>query len=49
MSSPPIIMQVTRGLEVESFHQVFSVIVDEDGKTIFYTGDENYVTCFAHL
>ena len=46
MSSSPIIIQVTRGLKVESFHQAFAVVVDEDGKTIFTAGDENYVTCF---
>ena len=46
MSSSPIIIQVTRGLKVESFHQAFAVVVDEDGKTIFAAGDENYVTCF---
>lgn len=46
MSSSPIIVQVTRGLTIESFHQAFAVVVDEEGKTIFSAGDENYVTCF---
>ena len=46
MSSSPIIVQVTRGLKAESFHQAFAVVVDEEGKTIFTAGDENYVTCF---
>ena len=46
MSSPPIVIRVTRGENVESLHQAFAVAVDERGKTIFSAGEESYVTCF---
>jgi L-asparaginase II len=45
-SLSPIIIQVTRGDRIESFHQAFVVIVDKQGKTIYSSGDENYITCF---
>ena len=40
-----IVCNVTRGNEIESFHKVYAVALDEEGKTILSAGDKNYITC----
>jgi len=34
-----------RGEEIESQHIVYAVVINENEKTIFSTGDSNYITC----
>lgn len=36
---------VTRGKNLESRHEVYSVVVDEEGKKIFFTGNPDFITC----
>ena len=36
---------VTRGKNIESIHEVYAVVIDEDGKTIFSSGNPNQQTC----
>ena len=40
-----IICNVIRGKEVESYHNVYAVALDEDGKIILSAGSPNYLTC----
>ena len=36
---------VTRGGYLESRHEVYALVIDEHGKTIFSTGNSDYTTC----
>ena len=36
---------VTRGENIESKHEVYAIAIDEDGKTLFSSGDPNHITC----
>ena len=36
---------VTRGGNLESRHEVYALAIDEEGKTIFSTGNPDYTTC----
>ena len=40
-----LLCNVTRGNNIESRHEVYVIVVDEKGKTIFSTGNPNYLTC----
>ena len=40
-----IMCNITRGNEIESYHKVYAVALDEDGKIILSTGNPNYITC----
>ena len=40
-----IFCNVTRNDNIESKHEVFTIVIDEDQKIIFSTGDSDYVTC----
>lgn len=41
----PILCRVMRGEFIESIHVAYAVVVDENGKIIFSTGDPYYLTC----
>ena len=36
-----IMCNITRGSEIESYHKVYAVALDEDGKIILSTGNPN--------
>ena len=36
---------VTRGSNIESHHEVYAIVIDEDGKAIFSIGSPDYITC----
>ena len=36
---------VTRGETIESRHEVYAIAIDEDGNTIFSTGNPDHITC----
>ena len=36
---------VTRGEAIESRHEVYAVVIDEEGKTLFSVGDPDHITC----
>ena len=40
-----LICNVTRGGHIESRHEVYAVVLDEDGRVIFSSGDPNLITC----
>ena len=40
-----IVCNVTRGKEVESYHEVYATALDEEGKIILSVGDPDYITC----
>ena len=40
-----LLCNITRGKNIESRHEVYSVAIDEDGKTIFFTGNPDLITC----
>lgn len=40
-----ILCKVSRGDFIESIHVAYAVVVDENGKLVFASGDPNYVTC----
>ena len=40
-----LVCNITRGKNIESRHEVYSVAIDEDGKTIFFTGNPDLITC----
>ena len=40
-----LLCNVTRGKNIESRQEVYVIVVDEKGKTIFSTGNPNYLTC----
>ena len=40
-----LICRVTRGKEVESFHEAYAIALDEDGKIILSIGNPDYITC----
>ena len=40
-----LLCNITRGKNIESRHEVYSVAIDEDEKTIFFTGNPDFVTC----
>ena len=40
-----IVCKATRGKQVESIHQVYAVVLDEDGEIIFSSGNPDYITC----
>ena len=40
-----LLCSVTRGEMIESQHEVFATVIDEEGKIIFSTGNPDYITC----
>ena len=40
-----LLCKVTRGKEVESFHEAYAIALDEDGKIILSIGNPDYITC----
>jgi len=40
-----LVCKVTRGKEVESFHEAYAVALDEEGKIILSIGNPDYTTC----
>ena len=39
-----LLCNVTRGKNIESIHEVYAIVIDEDGNTIFSSGSPNQQT-----